>query len=206
MKINLAVLFTIFLCQVNGQNTDIPAFSPAEAGIPLFEDLEIMADGGCSLACAISWELSASSTLTSQGGNAYDVSNLEDGKRTTAWVEGVKGYGIGQRITLTFYEPDSDNKNLKIPFHGILLTNGYSKNADVWSKNSRVKKLLVWLNSKKICYLDLDDDLYPQRFTWTPNSVMVGANDVIYLEIVEVYPGSKYEDTAISDLGFYGAH
>lgn len=206
MKYSLVVIFVLSLLQVNAQQADIPAFSPVEAGIPLFEDQQMMADGGCSLACAIGWELSASSTLNAQGSNTYDVSKLEDGKRETAWVEGVKGYGIGQRITITFYEPDSDNPNLKIPFHGILLTNGYSKNADVWSKNSRVKRLLVWLNSQKVCYLDLDDDLYPQEFTWTPNLVMVGANDVINLEIVEVYPGSKYEDTAISDLGFYGAH
>lgn len=206
MKSSLILLFSFFIVNAKAQDIEIPSFAPKRAGIALFEDQQAIGEGGCSLACAIGWKITASSTLESPSGHAYDVANLEDGQRSTAWVEGIRGSGIGQRITLTFYEPDGDDKDVKIPFHGMLITNGYSKNADVWSKNGRVKKLLVWLNSKKVCYLDLDDDLYPQEFIWTPNLVMVGAGDVINLEIVEVYPGSKYEDTAISDIGFHGAH
>lgn len=206
MKISFVLLLCLFALQISAQEASIPSFGPRKAGIPLFEDLEAMADGACSLGCGIGWTLSATSTLESQSGNTYDVSKLEDGKRSTAWVEGVKGNGIGQRIMITFDEPYGDEKDLKIPFHGMIITNGYSKNADIWTKNGRVKKLLVWLNSKKMCYLELDDDLYPQQFFWTSNLVMVGPSDVVSLEIVEVYPGSKYEDTAISDLGFHGAH
>lgn len=206
MKLNLLFLFSLYLVTANAQDTGIPSFQPEKAGIALFEDQQAIGEGGCSLACAIGWQLSATSTLASQSGNAYDIANLEDGQRNTAWVEGIKGDGVGQRITLTFSEPDGDDKQVKIPFHGLLITNGYSKDASVWSKNGRVKKLLVWLNSKKVCYLELEDDLYPQEFIWTPNLVMVGAGDVINLEIVEVYPGSHYEDTAISDIGFFGAH
>lgn len=196
--------------QLSAQHSELPSFPPNRASIDLFEDQQMIADGGCSLACAISWELSATSTLQSEGSNNYEVSMLEDGQRSTAWVEGVKGDGVGQRITMTFLRPDgadeAGDEAIKIPFHGILLTNGYAKTPEVWSRNGRVKKLLVWLNSQRMCYLDLDDDIYPQEFLWTPNLVMVGEGDVISLEIVEVYPGSRYEDTAISDLGFYGAH
>lgn len=206
MKSIFLFLSFLLVLQMNAQDAAIPSFSPSEASIALFEDQQIMAEGGCSLGCAIGWTLSASSTLSSQSGSAYAIGNLEDGDRKTAWVEGIKGNGIGQRITITFDSPDGDDESIKIPFHGMMITNGYSKNAEIWSKNGRVKKILIWLNSEKICYLDLDDDIYPQRFTWTANLVMVGAGDVINLEIVEVYPGSHYEDTAISDLGFHGAH
>ena len=40
----------------------------------------------------------ASSTLRPQGSKNYRATNLYDFDHETAWVEGVKGYGIGQWI------------------------------------------------------------------------------------------------------------
>ncbi|MCO6184647.1 caspase family protein [Rhizobium sp. L1K21] len=138
----------------------------------------------------LSGELCATSVLDPQYGNRYGGVNLGDNQLRTAWVEGVAGDGIGQSVLISFDSPKTIN--------GIRLVNGYAKNGDIFAKNGRVRELLVATSSGYSQTITLHDNSDWQRLDLPP------LNDVswIMLEIGSVYRGSKYKDTAISELRF----
>lgn len=130
----------------------------------------------------------SSSVLDPQYGNRYGPGNLTDGDRATAWVEGVGGTGTGERILINF---GSERR-----FAGIDITNGYTKNKSIFTKNGRVRSATVRLSDGSSYDLPLSDTMNvlrkrlqrPVAATW------------MELRIDAVYDGSKYQDTAISEL------
>lgn len=130
----------------------------------------------------------ASSVLSPQQGNTYGVGHLFDGNRGAAWVEGAPGQGIGEWITVEF--------NSARLVRSIVIDNGYQKNSDIFYKNSRVSRMTVVFSSGERKTLSLQDQLGQQTFTLDRP---VRAR-WIQLIIDDVYPGSRYQDTAISKL------
>ena len=131
--------------------------------------------------------ISASSTLAGEGKKNYLISNICDDDPTTAWVEGKADYGIGE-----FFEI----KDFYINGGDISILNGYQSSKTTWENNSRVKKLKVTQNGKDICMLELADVMgvqtFPFRESWNEGKFR--------FTIVEVYPGLKYKDTAITGI------
>ncbi len=125
---------------------------------------------------------------------------MEDGNKNTAWIEASPDYGIGEKITIHFNPKD---KAAGIPFDGIEITNGYAKSKSAWNDNSRVKLFRLSHNGMPKFYLELEDAIYPQSF-YGGRDFLISAGDVVDLEIVDVYPGRKWKDTAISDLALKG--
>lgn len=143
------------------------------------------------------WELVASSQLAPQGGNYYDVYRLFDGEMGTAWVEGVGGSGVGEYFTLTLKSISNPSVG-GIYLTGFNLNNGYCKDRDTWLKNGRIKKLKIYLNGKTIYNGDLEDTMREQSIVLGGH--YIGIDDTIMIEISDVFPGTEYEDTAISEL------
>jgi hypothetical protein len=169
----------------------------------------------------------ASSTLATQKNNSYDAVNLQNnttygGDRSVAWSEGVKGYGIGERInmsvtTLAMYG------NASVVLTSLMIVNGYAKNQTVWQNNSRVKTLRLYVDGKHWCDLHLKDIMKPQIFNF-PEHLVIQPHKLgkkvtknkdwlsyrepasfayqtdLSFEIIEVYPGDKYEDTCITGI------
>jgi hypothetical protein len=130
----------------------------------------------------------ASSMLSPQQGNTYGVGHLFDGNRGAAWVEGAAGQGIGEWITVEF--------NAARLVRSIVIDNGYQKNSDIFYKNSRVSRMTAIFSSGERKTLSLQDQFGQQTFTLDRP---VRARWV-QLIIDDVYPGSRYQDTAISKL------
>jgi hypothetical protein len=130
----------------------------------------------------------ASSVLSPQGKNSYRTINLRDGRASTAWVEGRPGQGEGEWILIGFNRERSIN--------GLELRNGYAKNRDIFVKNSRVRELEILLSTGKTLRRTLQDTDQPQIVSLNG----AGPARWLQLRIVSVYPGSKYSDTAISEL------
>ncbi len=144
----------------------------------------------------------------------YGKENLFDTNFNTAWAEGKKGAGIGEKIEIEF-----DNYNLA----AICLINGYSKNAEVFKKNNRLKKIKV-----KIDYVDyydkektkvinkeftFEDKKYEQinsRNFYHLSAIIGDYGEAIFkmrkitITILEVYRGTTYNDTCISELFLLG--
>lgn len=137
----------------------------------------------------------ASSALSSQGSASYRASNIIDSNHETAWVEGVSGYGVGQWIE--FRDVYGDGTIMS-----ITILNGYVKSDKAWSENSRVKRLKVYCDGKPICILELQNSRSMQVFD--VYSVLGGKHYIgkLRFEILDVYPGTKYQDTVISEIYF----
>ena len=159
---------------------------------------------GCSWYCGGGLDSTfASSELV--GGN-YSANNIHDLSFKTAWVEGAAGHGIGEQIT---YDFPPENPRITT----IIIVNGYAKSPKAWIENSRVKKLKMYVDGKAYAILELADSKQEQSFSFSPLGV-VDRKDydklrtyprwTITFEIMEVYPGSKYEDTAITEIYFDG--
>jgi hypothetical protein len=162
---------------------------------------------GCSWYCG-AWpkSIKTSSSLKSQNGNTYKSKNIHDLNYKNAWVEGVDGNGIGEFIEYTF-----SGESPRIT--DIFIVNGYVKNEQVWKNNARVKKLKLYINNQAYAILNLKDSRSEQRFKVEP----IGNGDrtnkaelklkpdwKLKFEVLEVYPETKFQDLAISEIYFDG--
>lgn len=135
-------------------------------------------------------KLCASSVLAPQGSNSYGPENLIDDSLATAWVEGVSGTGEGQTLAWEF-GADTD-------INTLYLINGYTKSERTFTRNARVASLRVTGSTGAQATLSLRDTMDWQRFD-LPG---MAAQRWLQLEILSTYPGTHYEDTAISALGY----
>jgi len=111
-----------------------------------------------------------------------------DGDIGTAWVEGVDGPGIGESLTL----------NIGIPAElwNIGLLAGYFASPELLAANNRLKKVQITLS---------DGTSITEEFEDSSTTRVVHFDDIhvvewIRLTILEVYPGTRWDDTAISEL------
>ena len=135
--------------------------------------------------------LSVSSQLTGKSGTVYGAAFLNDGDTSTPWEEGVEGDGIGEQIT---YEPESGTK-LQV----IRIYPGNGRSDKAFQENNRPKTITLEIDGKKQA-LNFDDAGHFYTFS---SKKPVTAKQV-KLIIDSVYPGSKWQDTCISEVEFYG--
>ena len=127
----------------------------------------------------------------------YKGENAHDFDHESVWA--TDGKGIGESLTYTF-----EGKCPRITTVKIL--NGHVKSETAWSANSRVRKLRMYYNGKPYAILDLQDSRTLQYF----DVGTLGFNDAaksdwtLKFEILEVYPGTKHDDTVIAELYFDG--
>lgn len=173
----------------------------------VIEDMWAILGGGCSFYCgAGEYKVKTSSDLTDQNEISYNSKNLRDFSYQTAWVEGVKGYGIGETIEFEF---SATHPRLT----EIIIVNGYVKSKTLWKNNSRVKTLKMYLEDKPFGIIELKDVYAVQFFKVEPigHSDRENIKDLlekgtfkIKFEILDIYKGDKYEDTAITEIYFDG--
>lgn len=156
---------------------------------------------GCSLGCAVGWDMASSSTRGPQGKVKYGIENISDGNLKTAWIP--KGNGIGESVSFVFKKKHfADMKSTT--FWGLELINGYIKNKTVWQENSRVKKFRIEHNDKPLYEVQLADSMEVQLVNFKPFTIKPGS--IVKLVILETYPGTRYEDVAITEIIPHGAH
>lgn len=137
--------------------------------------------------------IKASTTLAQQGKYKYLASYVCDDDPTTAWVEGNIDYGIGEFLEFKGFVPMGNGE--------ISILNGYQSSKTAWENNSRVKKFKISLNGKDICILELGDVMGVQTFNLPPNEFKnLRDESILRFTILEVFPGLKYKDTAISGI------
>ena len=156
-------------------------------------------DGGCSWYCGGgNYKVFASSELKTQKKNKYIAKSANDLSYKTAWVEGREGSGIGEFIEFYF-----KNKSPRIT--SIIISNGYMKSDSTWKNNNRVKLLKLYVNGTIFGILKLTDTKTDQTFKLgTFGHNQDGSDLVLKFEILEVYKGDKYDDTAITEIYFDG--
>jgi hypothetical protein len=155
--------------------------------------------GECSWYCGGgNYHIKASSSLPDTVGISYEANNANDLSYKTAWVAGKAKAGIGEYLDYYF-------KNESPRITKIIISNGYMKSEEAWKNNNRVKKLKLYVNGKIHGILNLEDSKTDQVF----EVGMLGHNKngtdlILRFEILEVYKGDKYNDTAITEIYFDG--
>lgn len=158
---------------------------------------------------------SASSVL----GDRYKSENICDGKIETAWVEGVGGDGIGEwiKISIDAYTVLSEITTTPFEISKIAIIPGYGKSEKTWVENNRVKKLMLVIhtppevipekNEWVVLRLNLKDENKFQIFN-IPVKLRAAnvypMKKIVWLRIEEIYKGTKYEDTCISEFVAFG--
>ncbi|MDR0799666.1 MAG: hypothetical protein LBN18_07910 [Dysgonamonadaceae bacterium] len=140
----------------------------------------------------------------------YPVENLLDRNPATAWAEGRPDSGINEWIEIV---PDS---NFSIA--GVLLVNGYTKSEKTYYENNRIKQLKVKIDYPEENYwgdpddgyiIDLEDRPYQaidkNNFAAMATILLDGGDGgrrikKIRLTILDVYKGTTYDDTCISEI------
>jgi hypothetical protein len=130
--------------------------------------------------------LSASSSLK-EGSKVYSTDNLTT-KIGVCWAEGVRGHGIGEKIIFK-------NNGNNLSFDLSISTGFVSfEKPYLYRENSRPKKIRISFEGDDPRIIELAD---------TPNLQSLGGvygagKKDLWVEILEVYPGTKYTDTCVN--------
>lgn len=148
----------------------------------------------------------------------YSPGNVTDGDTKTAWVEGMTDYGIDEILIISCVD-------LKKP---IQIWAGYGKSAVIFTQNSRPKKIksmivqaetpgytqygTVYYNLKVVAQVEteLRDENQFQSLTIPTFEIVsylnkeqnsyVDYNYFLAIQILDVYKGTKWSDTCISEI------
>ena len=171
---------------------DLPTIA-AEVGEPVLQELM----GGCSLKCAFPWGTSA----VAPGKVAQPIYVLNDDDASTAWID--KNTGAGTRLLFQF--PKKLPKELNgTPFYGFDIADGYTKSDALFKSYARVKKAKLYYNGKALYYVTFADSRRWQHVNF--DDIEAKQGDLMTLEILETYPGTKSQSVAITEIVLQGAH
>lgn len=214
-ELSFAILFSLF--SLTGFSDDLPVHE----GVPE-KDEDFFYDSenphyfqpGCSWYCrAYVSEVVASSELKPSK-FTYFASHSHDSRSTTAWVEGVEGDGKGEWIAYRFnFDEMSSGGDASydgtLGITSLLIANGYRKTRKTWEENNRIRLLKMSLDGEPLAMILLKDCFEIQRVTipkiMLPSEKTTNSAAMTFrFEIVDVYRGTKYRDTALSLLMFDG--
>lgn len=149
----------------------------------------------------------------------YGPGKCFDGKTDTAWCEGVAGDGIGE-IVIAWVD-------VKRP---VRIWTGFGKSQKTWETNNRPKDIKIFIIQGEVVGQSVNGPNYKMKVIgekkltlkdindWQPldlgeyNEIDVGyykkldsyelqkSNTFIAVQILSVYPGTKYKDTLISEI------
>jgi hypothetical protein len=159
--------------------------SPEDTGS---DDRDVPVSTSFQTATPLKITASSSSNRLAVQSNTYYASNAIDGKRSTAWIEGADGAGIGEWIRFDF--------DRQIVVHRILFQPGYFKSPSIWAQNNRLAAVTAYFSDGSSRELTFVDKMESQKAD-------VGAIKTSWVKLVikSVYYGTD-PDTAISEIAF----
>lgn len=144
----------------------------------------------------------ASSTLAPQGKYNYTIGNLKDYNVDTAWVEGNSGQGIGDWIEFTVNASAHAQRKAsnRLKLTGLIIMNGIYRPRGLWWANSRVKQMKVLIDGKPWARVQWKNTWKVQSVGFPEYTLPVTRSVKVRAVIESVYPGTRYKDTAITEM------
>lgn len=192
--------------------------------------------GGDAYTGEMVWKEGRSSVLIKNNDdiNRYEWYKLQDNNLSTCWSEGVPGDGINEYILIPFGRPDGLNFNYKkakrytnIKCH-VDFYNGNGESFELFKKNGRVKKCKIKIydtpksvgqntivvESEPLLIYDSDIEIKDIREVQEFDFLINLRDDYLYSTptlilqfiILDVYKGTDYDDTCISEIKVYGEY
>lgn len=154
--------------------------------------VSVEAAGKPEMWLGLRYKVSASSELKSPD-HRYAAQNVMPTSLGKAWCEGVPGDGKGQWLELTLKPPIKFLTELDIE-----ILPGYITTLDTYRKNNRPRKIAVYINDqRKPTVVTLEDYGRLQMFQFKHPPWPLKK---IRLKILEVYKGTQYQDTCITQV------
>lgn len=154
-------------------------------------------------------QVKSSSTL-----KGYNAECLFDKKVETAWVEGKKDDGSGEWINVFLQASKESETSKPFTITEFAMIPGYAKNEKTWIENNRIKTALLIIYSREsapdspyrymVYRLHFEDWMGLQIFSFEDHVPSDMMRKKAWLIIEEVYKGTKYSDTCISEMVFSG--
>ncbi|URA10628.1 NADase-type glycan-binding domain-containing protein [Thermospira aquatica] len=94
----------------------------------------------------------------------------------------------------------------------IVIYNGYQKNTNVYLANNRVKNIgitgafYVEKEGENEDEYVIKEEVFPLKDEWGPQEIKLGRAVKIqwlFFEVLSTYPGTRYDDTCISEIEFF---
>lgn len=151
----------------------------------------VMKRGESWFARHANYKVKASSVLPDEGEFSYSPENLKTVRNDECWAEGAEGNGVGEWLEFLVEVPR--------PLHGIFITPGYYRHSKemLFKANARPKSLKVTLNGEHEFIAELKDSMTEQMIAVSGYTKSV---KTVRLTVMDVYPGSAYEDLCISSV------
>lgn len=130
----------------------------------------------------------ASSTYPDEGGISYQPGQVQDGKVSTAWVEGEEGSGLGEWIEL-----DLGGEHR---VHKLKVWGGMWFSREYWHRSNRPRRLKATFSDGSTETLEIADEMAPHEHILSSPK----ATTSVRLEIEDVYAGNTWLDTPISEV------
>jgi len=142
--------------------------------------------------CPDTAEIRSSSSDLFDDGILYESTNVFDQNPKTAWVpESRDKNGIEEWLDIIFYP--------KRIINSLQIINGYAKSETIYRANNRVKRLKITFDDGSSIEEELKDGQMGFQKIKFINAKKIGHLRIL---IEEVYLGSKYHDTCISEISF----
>lgn len=150
-------------------------------------------------------EASSELDVVSSDNATYYSENLYDGNYKTAWVEGVEGNGVGQSVILKL---DGVHTITRLKIY-----NGFLKTKRRYAINGKVTTALIDYGNGNHEMVDLnvmdvpEDEVGFEAYEMGETEIIPDGTyetDEITVTIIGAVAGSKYSDTAISEIEIYG--
>lgn len=179
--------------------------------------LQKTTDGGWSTINQLQLDSFEIYSLSSSNLKGYKVNSLYDKSIDTAWVEGAKGDGIGEWVNLQLRATKETESSAPFTIEKFSMIPGYAKSDKTWQENNRIKTALLIIYTPdvpqdsedryRVFRLQFEDRNEVQVFRlsrdYAPSELMI---KIVWLVIEDVFKGSKYSDTCISELILSGGH
>ena len=214
--------------------TVIILFLSQLAAAQQWQDMSFIELNGCFVRSTS--ELVDNTKRQESGHNKYSAVSAIDGDYQTAWVEGASGDGIGESIFVsipnnciviniqggygkseTLFYQNNRPKTVRLKCHvGINPTGYVSEISSIFKTQKYSKEYIIHLadidslqsfafpfkRSKLSSFSDSLKDLYFEQFTEPIFQMLY----FVEIEIVDIYKGSKYNDTCISEIFFNNSY
>lgn len=139
----------------------------------------------------IDWARARASSVLEGNQARYGAMNIIDRNPETAWAEGAKGYGIDEWVQV-------ERDGLE-DISRILIVNGYHKSQEIYDNNGRLRRFRLDFSQGQHIYYEVDENKTESNYIRITFDRPI-STDSIRLTILDVFKGSKYEDTCITDI------
>ena len=190
--------------------------NPTSIAIVDFDDVaDIVPGGSAFLPYSGPWPQGESSSLPADSSYSYTYESARDDDLGTGWAEGANGPGIGEYIHVLMDAEDFG------PY--LYIFPGWGGSESTWAANNRIREARVtvfmvtlvccdaspiYLRTAEQFSVEFDDEFAYQGFpvgTYLRHGLvtqpMANASTLaVNIEIVSVYPGSRWDDTVIAEV------